>query len=288
MAEKAKAKKKNTPMKEVWRRLKRNHMAMVGLVIMVIVILVAIFAPVISPYDYAEQDYEHTLEFPSREHILGTDNFGRDIFSRIIYGSRYTLLIGMGSVAAAALIGTVLGAIAAYFKRLDNVIMRIIDIFMGIPTIIMSISIVVALGASVKNLMIAMIVTTAPSFARVVRAQMLTVKELEFVEAARSIGAGTFRILARHILPNSLAPIIIQCTLGVVNIILVAAGLSFIGVGVPHPNPEWGLMISAGRTYLRDYWYISIFPGLAIIITTYALNLLGDGLRDALDPRLKQ
>lgn len=281
-------KKKNTPMREVWRRLRRNHMAMLGLVIMLIVILAAIFANVISPYDYAEQDYNHTLEFPSSAHILGTDNFGRDIFSRIVYGSRYTLLIGLGSVAAAAVIGTILGAIAAYYKKLDNIIMRIIDIFMGIPTIIMSISIVVALGASVKNLMIAMIVTTAPSFARVVRAQMLTVKDLEYVEAARSIGASNFRILARHILPNSLAPIIIQCTLGVVNVILCAAGLSFIGVGVPHPTPEWGLMISAGRTYLRDHWYISIFPGLAIIITTYALNMLGDGLRDALDPRLKQ
>lgn len=281
-------KRKNTPMREVWKRLKHNRLAMAGLVTMLLVIIIAIFAPLIIPYAYDAQNYEKCMIFPNSQHLFGTDNFGRDIFSRVLYCSRYTLVIGIGCISLAALVGTILGALAAYFKKVDNLIMRTIDVVMGIPNFMLAISIIVALGSNIKNMMIALIITSAPAFARVARAQVLTIKEQEFIEAARSIGASDLRILVRHILPNSIAPLIVQYTLGVVNVILCAASLSFIGLGVQAPTPEWGLMISAGRTYLRDYWYISIFPGLAIMITTYALNLLGDGLRDALDPRLKQ
>ena len=280
-------KRKRKPIYEVWKRLKRNRLAMVALFTMLLIIIVAIFAPLIIPYPYDLQDYEKCLIFPNKQHFFGTDNFGRDIFSRVLYGSRYTLIIGIGCISFAAIIGTALGALAAYFKKVDNLIMRTTDVFMGIPNFMLAISIIVAMGSNIKNMMIALIITSTPTFIRVVRAQVLTIKEQEFIEAARSIGASNLRILVRHILPNSIAPVIVQYTLGVVSVILYAASLSFIGLGVQAPTPEWGLMISAGRTYLRDYWYISIFPGLAIIITTYALNLLGDGLRDALDPRLK-
>lgn len=275
-------------MRDVMKRLRKNRMAMAGLIILVIILLVAILAPLIIPYPYDMQDYDSRMVSPNSKHWFGTDNFGRDIFSRILYGSRYTLTIGFGCITIACLVGTLLGAVAAYFPKADNLIMRSIDIIMGIPTFMLALSIIVALGSNMKNLMIALSITSMPTFARVTRAQVLTIKEQEFIEAARCIGADSRRILMRHIIPNCLAPIIVQYTLGAVNVILWGASLSFIGMGVQPPTPEWGLMISAGRTYLRDAWYISIIPGFAIILTTYALNLLGDGLRDALDPKLKQ
>jgi len=242
----------------------------------------------VFPYDFAVQDYDHRLEFPNHEHWFGTDNFGRDIFSRVIYGGRYSLVIGFGCISVAAFFGSTLGALAAFFPKFDNFIMRFVDIVMGIPIFMLSISIIAALGSNnMKNMMIALAVTSIPPFARIVRAQVLTVMEQEFVDAARSIGASNLRILLKYIMPNTLAPIITQFTLGAGSIILWGAALSFIGMGVQPPTPEWGLMISSGRAYLRDYWYIAIIPGLAIITTTYALNLAGDGLRDALDPRLK-
>lgn len=278
---------KSTPMSEIWMRLRRNRMAMIGLILLMVVILIAIFAPLIIPYPFDAQEFE-AKQFPNAEHWFGTDNFGRDIFSRILYGSRYTLIIGFGCITIAAIIGTTIGAIAAYYPKMDNILMRFIDIIMGIPTFMLALSIIVALGSSMLNMMIALSITSIPSFARVARAQVLTVKEQEYIEAARSIGASNYRILMHHILPNAIAPLIIQYTLGAVNVILWGASLSFIGQGVQPPTPEWGLMISAGRNYLREYWFMSIIPGLAIIVTTYALNMLGDGLRDALDPRLKQ
>ena len=231
--------KKSSPWRDVFHRLKRNKLAMLGLVILILVLLMAVFATVLAPYDYAAQATAEAKQFPSAEHLLGTDNFGRDILSRIMVGSRYTLMIGFGCITIACLIGTVLGALAGFYKRLDNLIMRLTYIVMGIPTFMLAIS------------------------------------------------AGNLRIMTKHILPNALAPIIVQYTLGAVNLILWAASLSFLGMGVQPPTPEWGLMVSAGRAYLYSEWYMSLIPGLAIIITTYALNLLGDGLRDALDPRLK-
>ncbi len=283
-----KKRKKNTPLWEIWRRLKKNKMAMGGLVVLAVLVIAAIFAPYIIPYDYAEQDYSSVLKTPSAKHWFGTDNFGRDIFSRVVYGTRYTLFIGVVCISIASFVGSVLGLLAAFYSRLDNVIMRGIDIIMGIPNMCMCLSIVAALGSSMRNMMVALCVTAIPPFARMMRAQVLMVKEQEYIEAARCIGSNNARIMLKHILPNAVAPIIVQFTLGMVSIILMSASLSFIGMGVQPPTPEWGLMISAGRAYLRGNWYVCILPGLAIVVTTIALNLLGDGLRDALDPRLKQ
>lgn len=282
------ARKKNSPLQELWRRLKKNKMAMAGLVILSLLMLLAIIAPYIIPYDYAKQNHDKILLFPSAEHWFGTDNFGRDIFSRVLYGTRYTFFISIICTAVAAFIGSVMGLIAAYYTRFDNLVMRFIDILMGIPAMCLSVSIVAALGSNMYNMMVALCVTAIPPFARIMRAQVLMLKEQEYIEAAECIGAGHLRIMLKHLLPNAAAPIIVQVTLGMVNIILMSASLSFLGMGVQPPTPEWGLMISAGRAYLRGYWYVCILPGLAIVITTIALNLLGDGLRDALDPRLKQ
>lgn len=281
-------KRRNTLMADVWRRLRYNKLAMLSLIILIMIFLIAIFAPFIAPYDYAEQNAQDKLQSPNAKHWFGTDNFGRDIFSRVLYGAKYTLIIGFSCTTAAAIFGIILGSIAAYYPKTDNIIMRFIDIIMGIPTFMMALSIIVAMGASILNMIIALSITTTPSFARVTRAQILTVKEQEYIEAARSIGASDLRILTRHILPNVFAPILVQYTLGTVSVIIWGASLSFIGQGVQPPLSEWGLMISSARGYLRDFPYMSIIPGLALIVTTYALNLLGDGLRDALDPRLKR
>lgn len=280
--------KADTPMREIWQRLKRNQMAMGSLVVLTIIVLAAIFAPLIIPYDYAQQNYDKKLLFPSSEHWFGTDNFGRDVFSRVVYGSRYTLYIGVVCIIVAAFFGSLLGLLAAFYPKLDNVIMRAVDILMGIPSMCLCLAMIAAMGSNMENMMVALCVTAIPAFARLMRAQVLTIKGQEFIEAARAIGASDIRIMVKHILPNSWAPIIVQFTLGMVNVILMSASLSFIGMGVQPPTPEWGLMISAGRAYLRDQWFLCILPGLAIVVTTFALNLLGDGLRDALDPRLKQ
>ena len=275
-------------MKDVWRRLKRNKLAMISLVFLLFLFFIALFASFIMPYNYASMNASIRLQSPNSEHWFGTDNFGRDIFSRVLFGARYTLIIGFGCTTAAAIGGVILGSIAGYYEKLDNIIMRFIDIIMGIPVFMMALSIIVALGANMRNMIIALAITNIPAFARITRAQVLGIKQQEYIEAARSIGASNLRILTRHILPNAFPPILIQFTLGTVSVILWGASLSFIGQGVQPPTPEWGLMISAARSYLREYPYMSIIPGLAIVVTTYALNLLGDGLRDALDPRLKQ
>lgn len=283
-----KKKKKTAQIVEIWRRLKKNKMAMAGLYILAFILIASLLGPIISPYSFDVQDFDSRSQFPNLPHPFGTDNFGRDILTRIMVGGRYTLFIAFVCVTSAAIIGSLLGLLAAYYSKVDNIIMRIVDIFMGIPTMMLCVSIVAALGSNMQNMMIALIVTQAPEFARIMRAQVLTVKDKEFIEAARSIGCSNRRIIFNHIVPNVLAPIIVQYTLGAVSIILMSASLSFVGMGVQPPTPEWGLMISAGRDYLRDYWHIAIIPGLAIVVTAFALNMLGDGLRDALDPRLKQ
>ncbi len=279
---------KTSQWRDVLYRLCQNKAAMVGLAIMALLVLCAIFADVLAPYGYDDQDLSRRFIEPCREFPFGTDNFGRDIFSRIIHGSRISLQVGLISVAISTVFGVALGAVAGYYgKVLDNIIMRVVDVMLAIPSILLAISIAAALGPGLRNVMIAISIGSIPSFARIVRASVLTIKEQEFVEAAQAVGAGDARILLKHILPNCMATIIVQATLGVAGAILSTSGLSFIGLGISPPTPEWGSMLSAGRQYIRDHGYIVLFPGLAIMITIFALNLLGDGLRDALDPRLK-
>lgn len=274
---------------EVWRRLRRNWMAMFGLAIILIIILTAIFADVIAPYDYREQNLLLVADPPSRQHLLGTDDLGRDILSRIIHGARVSLQVGFVAVSISLIVGGTLGALAGYYGgNLDNVVMRFMDVLLAIPSILLAIAIVSAFGGGLGNVMIAVGIATIPVYARIVKASVISIKEQEFIEAARAIGATDARIILKHILPNSMAPIIVQGTLGVAIAILSAAGLSFIGLGIEPPTPEWGAMLSSGRHLIRRAPHVATFPGVAIMITIFALNLLGDGLRDALDPRLKQ
>lgn len=276
------------PWREIWDRLAQNKVAMFGLVVILVLIIMAICAPLIAPYGIDEQNLAMKLQGPSLEHLMGTDNFGRDIFSRIVYGSRISLQVGLISVGIAALVGGSLGAVAAFYgKTADNIIMRFMDVLMAIPGMLLAIAIAAALGPGLGKMMIAIGIGNVPNYARIVRASVMTVKETEFVEAAKSIGASDFRVILKHILPNAMAPIIVQATLGIAGSILSAASLSFLGLGITLPTPEWGAMLSAARSYLRDCWWMATFPGLFIMITVYALNVLGDGLRDAIDPRLR-
>lgn len=286
-----KAKKKRSQWGEVWRRLKKNKMAMIGLGIILILILLALFADVIADYDEVAIKMNTSIakQGPTLKHPLGTDEFGRDIFARMIHGARVSLQVGIIAVGIAIIIGGTLGAIAGFYGgRLDNFIMRGMDIFLAIPSILLAIAIVTALDSSMFNLMVAVGISSIPSYARIVRASVLSIKDEEFIEAARAIGASDTRIILKHILPNSMAPVIVQGTLGVAGAILSTAGLSFIGLGIQKPAPEWGAMLSSGRDSIRDAWHITTFPGIAIMVTILSLNLLGDGLRDSLDPRLKQ
>ena len=271
-----------------WKRLKKSRMAMFGLVLFIIICLGAIFADVIAPYPFDFQNLDETFQFPNAKHWFGTDSVGRDIFSRILYGGRISLQIGLVSVLISVTIGGSLGAIAGFYGgKTDNLIMRTLDILLAIPAILLAITIVTALGPGMFNLMLAIGVSSIPSFARIVRASILSVKEQEFVEAARLSGCNDAHIIFSHLVPNIMAPIIVQVTLSMALAILSASSLSFIGLGIQPPMPEGGAMLSAGRAYIRNYSHIVLFPGLAIMATILSLNLLGDGLRDALDPRLK-
>ena len=276
---------------EVWQRLVKNKMAMLGLAILVLLALCAIFADVIADYEtkVVAQNIANRLKGPSAEHWFGTDEFGRDIFARMVHGSRVSLVVGLISVSVSLVAGGTLGAFAGFYGGgVDNVIMRVMDIFLAVPSILLAITIVAALGPNLVNVMLAIGISGTPGFARIVRAAVMSVKDQEFVEASRAIGASNATIIFREIIPNCLAPIIVQSTLSVASAILSTASLSFIGLGVQPPDPEWGAMLSSGRNFLRDAVHLTLFPGLAIVVTILALNLLGDGLRDALDPRLKQ
>lgn len=281
--------KRKSMAKDVWMRLLKNKAAMAGLVILILLSLTAIFADFIVGYDVAvSQNVVNKLQSPSREHWMGTDALGRDIFARVIHGSRISLSVGLVAVAGSLIAGGFFGAVAGFYGgRLDNLIMRCTDVFLAIPGTLLSITIVAALGPNMINMVIALTISGVPGFARIIRASVITIKDQEYIEAARSIGARDSTILLSHVLPNCIAPIIVQVTLKVAGIILATAGLSFLGLGAQPPTPEWGSMLSGGRTYIRDYSFITFFPGLAIILTVLSLNLLGDGLRDALDPRLK-
>jgi peptide/nickel transport system permease protein len=281
--------KKMSQLSQTWKRLRKNQLAVVGLFILIIIVICAIFAKQISPYPYDMQDYNNTFQAPSLVHLFGTDNYGRDILSRVIYGSRASLQIGFISLMVGAFVGCILGALAGFVGGVvDTVIMRFTDILMSIPRIVLAISIATTLGTGLTNAVLAVAISSIPNFARIVRASTLTVKDQEFIEAERCIGAKTPRIILHHIFPNVMAPIIVQATLGVGIAIILAASLSFLGLGVQPPMAEWGSMLSEARTYMRDYPYMVAFPGLAIMATVMALNLFGDGLRDSLDPKLKK
>lgn len=263
---------------------------MAGLVLVGLFLFVALFAPLIADYeeDALAMNVRERLVSPNFDHWFGTDEFGRDIFARIVYGTRISLFVGVISVSIALSLGGTLGAIAGYYGgKIDNVIMRVLDVLLAIPTILLAITIVAALGASILNLMIAVGVSNIPGFARVVRASVLSVKDQEFIEAARAIGARDHVIILRHILPNSMAPIVVFATLKVASAIMATSSLSFIGLGIQPPTPEWGNMLAGGRAYIRDHMYVVMYPGMAIVLAVLSLNLIGDGLRDALDPRLK-
>jgi len=269
-------------------RFLRNRMAVFGLCVIIVLIISAIFAPFIAPYHYDDQDVSRALQGPSGAHWFGTDKFGRDIFSRVVWGSRISLQVGLIAVALALVVGGSLGALAGYSGGVvDNVIMRFMDVLLAVPGMLLAIAIAASLGPGLRNMMIAIGIGNVPGYARIMRASVMTVKENEFIEAATAIGASNWRIVTRHILPNAMAPLIVQSTLGVASSITSCATLSFLGLGIQPPTPEWGAMLSAARQYLRGYAYMAAFPGLFIMITVYALNVLGDGIRDAIDPRLK-
>ena len=269
-------------------RLKRNHLAMVGLVIIVVMIILALLAPYISPYPYEAADFKNRYATPSAEPWFGTDELGRDIFSRLLYGSRYSLRIGLISVAISAIGGIFFGALAGYFGgAVDNIIMRLLDVLQAMPGIVLAIAISAALGPGLTNSVIALSISSIPAYARMTRASILNVRKMEYLEAATSINCSNARIIWKHVLPNALSPLIVQATMGIAGAIMGAAMLSFIGLGVQPPTPEWGAMLSAGRSYLRDYPHLCIFPGVMIMMAVLSLNMLGDGLRDALDPKLK-
>jgi dipeptide transport system permease protein len=284
-----------TPRREVWLSLKANRGAMVALTIIVLLILCAIFAPFLAPHDYAAQNVDISLTPPawdeggSATYILGTDGLGRDILSRIIYGSRYSLMIGLIVVTLSLITGVLFGLISGFYRgTVDTLIMRFMDIILALPSLLLAIVIVVLLGAGLTNAMIAVAITNIPHYARLTRAAVMNELTKDYVVASKVAGAGTLRLMFKTVLPNCLAPLIVQSTLGISSAILDAAALGFLGLGAQPPTPEWGTLLADARQYIESAWWVVTFPGLAILVTVLAFNLLGDGLRDALDPKLKR
>ncbi len=269
-------------MKEIFK----NKLAFCGLIILTILIFIAIFSPYITHYKPIEQNIKESLSPPSRRHILGTDDLGRDLFSRIIYGTRVSLAVGFIAVGIAVIIGTILGLIAGYFGGwVDSIIMRIVDIMLCFPTFFLILMVIAFLGPSIVNVMIVIGITSWPSLTRLVRGEILSIREREFILAAKGLGLRDIRILFMHILPNIISPIVITATLGVGSAILVESALSFLGLGVQPPTPSWGNILTIGKDYITSAWWLSLFPGLAILITVLAYNMLGEGLRDIIDPK---
>jgi peptide/nickel transport system permease protein len=274
---------------DAFRRFRKNRIATAGLVILVILVIIAVLAPLFALHDPTQMYFDHRLEGPNGYFPLGTDSLGRDVWSRMVYGSRISLQTGLIAVFIALAFGVPMGLAAGYFGRwVDTLIMRIADVILAFPGIIFAIWLISILGPSLRNVMIAVGLFSVPGFARLVRSSTLQVKEMDYVMAEKAIGAGTMRILARHILPNVVTPVIVYSSLRVASAILAGAGLSFLGLGTAPPTPEWGAMLSEGRAYLQSAWWVAFFPGLAIMITVLATNMVGDGLRDALDPRVQQ
>lgn len=283
--------KKRGTFATIWRQLRKNKGAIIGLALLVFITLVALASPYIFDYDsqVVANNIKERMQPPSSAHWFGTDDMGRDIFTRVCYGARYSLAVGVVAVLFALVFGVTWGAAAGYIGGpFEDITMRICDIFSSIPSVLMAIAVVSALGKSTFNLMLAVGITSTAPFIRVARAAVLTIRGEEYIESARAIGVPEWRIVATHIMPNSVSQIIVQATLRVGSAIISAAQLSFLGLGVPAPAPEWGSMLAAGRAYIRDYNYMTLYPGLAIMVTVLSLNLIGDGLRDALDPKLKR
>ncbi|WP_338030760.1 ABC transporter permease subunit [Cytobacillus citreus] len=277
-----------TPLLEFWRKFKKQRMAMIASSFILLLFVVALIGPFIAPYSAVEPDYNNILSPPSMEHLAGTDAFGRDIFSRIIEGTRISLFVGLSSVFVGAVVGTVLGLISGFYGgRLDSIIMRFCDVLFAFPGILLAIGIIAILGPGLGNVIIAVAIFGIPTFARIVRSSTLAIKATVYVESARSIGAPAKRIIWKHIFPGTISSIIVYFTMRIGTSILTAASLSFLGLGAQPPSPEWGAMLSSGRDFLNTAPHVTFFPGLAIFITVLAFNLLGDGLRDALDPKMK-
>ncbi|MCP3031601.1 ABC transporter permease [Halobacillus sp. A1] len=275
-------------MSDLWYQLKKNKIAMSGLFMTIILIILAITAPWIAPYDPYEMAPDARFAEPSLAHFLGTDQFGRDILSRIIYGSRISLQVGIISVGLSFVLGTLIGVVAAYYgKWVDAALSRLTDVMFSFPDILLALVIMAILGPSLTNLMIAVGIVYTPIFARIARGSVLSIKNSLFIEAARSMGVSNLKIMWKHILPNSMAPLIVQVTLSFAFAILAEAALSFLGLGVSPDTPSWGIMLSEGKSWMESAWWIAVFPGIAITLAVFSFNVMGDGLRDALDPRLK-
>jgi peptide/nickel transport system permease protein len=277
------------PWKEAWISFYKNRLAVVGLGIVVFFIIIAIIAPIIAPYSFKDQVLADRMLPPSSEHWFGTDDFGRDIFSRIVYGARISLWVGFFSVLGSVVAGTLLGIVAGYYGRwVDAIISRIFDIMLAFPSILLAIAVVSILGPSLQNALIAIAVINIPNFGRLVRSKVLSVKQEEYIMAARAVGMKDSRILLRHILPNSISPVIVQATLAIATAIIEAAALGFLGMGAQAPTPEWGKMLADSKNYITQAPWTLFFPGVAIMLTVLGFNLMGDGLRDILDPKMKQ
>jgi peptide/nickel transport system permease protein len=273
--------------RRVLRRLARHKSAAIGFAIIVVLILIALTAAFIAPYDPIGLS-RNVLQPPSGGHLMGTDNLGRDIFSRVVYGTRVSLQMGFIAIAIAATVGTAMGLVAGTYGGLvDNVLMRFVDALMAVPGILLALTVAAVLGTGLHVAMIAVGIAWIPGFARIVRSLVLQVKEMPYIEAARSLGNSDSRLIWRHVLPNALTPVLVLSSLGVGSAVLIGAALSFLGVGAQPPTAEWGIMLSEGRQFMRSAWWVMAFPGLAITVTVLAANLVGDGLRDALDPRIK-
>lgn len=281
--------KRESQFAAVIKTMSHNRLAIIGLVVLAVLVLIAIFAPLLSPYDPLEVDVVNRLQKPGTEHWFGTDDMGRDMLSRMMYGARYSLLLGILTVILSTVFGMIIGAVAGYCGgAVDNVLMRLMDILSAIPAMLLALVIAAVLGKGFGKTILALAIPSIPGAARILRASFLSIRKIEYIEAARCMNCGSFRIIVKHLLPNSLAPMIVNCTMGVASAILQASGLSFIGLGVQPPTPEWGAMLAGSRDYIRDYPYLVLIPGVILMITVLSINLMGDALRDALDPKLKK
>ena len=272
-----------------WKRFRKNKLAIAGAFIVFSLFFVAVLAPFLSPYDPGQINIKRVLQQPTAEHIFGTDSLGRDVLSRMIWGSRISLLVGFVAVGISSLVGIFLGALAGYYGRwVDNLIMRFVDIMLCFPTFLLILAVIALLEPNIWNIMIIIGITGWMGVARLVRAEFLSLRERDFTVAEKALGARNFRIIFRHILPNAMAPVLVSATLGVAGAILTESALSFLGIGVQPPTPSWGNILTAGKDNIEIAWWLSLYPGLAILITVLGYNLLGEGIRDAIDPRLKQ